>query len=116
MMSSDKPEKPGKEGFVFSCIALKKAISQKEVGQRGGIDSKDVSRLLKNDQLKEESREKLLLGTGATPSEVAGATACWEALEPDPELMDEERAVIESEILERSRRDRKVFKQMALRS
>lgn len=113
MMSS---RKPGKDGFVFSCIALKKGVSQKEVGVRIAAPDATVSRLLKKDRLDEGDRAKAVLGTGATPSEVAAATACWEALEPDPELTDEERAVIESEILERSRLDRRVFKQMALRS
>ena len=113
MMSS---RKPGKDGFVFSCIALKKDISQKEVGARARENDSKVSRLLNKDRLDEDGRAKLVLGTGATPSEVFAATACWEALEPDAELTDEERAAIEAEILERSRLHRKVFKQMVLRS
>lgn len=108
--------KPGKDGFTLSCIAVWNGLSFKEIGQRTKIDPKRVSRLLHSDELKPELFEELLPAAGGTPADVAGATACFEALEPDPDLTAEERAVIESEILARSRRDRAILKQLALRS
>jgi len=53
---------------------------------------------------------------GGTPAEIAAATAYFEALEPDPDLTEEEREVIETEILARSRRQRETLKQLALHS
>ncbi len=113
MMSTDKP---GRDGFTLSCIALRNDLFQKEVGRRAKIEPKRMSRLLRADDLEPGLFGKLLLAAGGTPADVPGCVACFEALEPDPDLTVEERAVIEAEILERSRRDRAVLKRLALRS
>ncbi|HWN43408.1 MAG TPA: hypothetical protein VNW71_14365 [Thermoanaerobaculia bacterium] len=111
-----KSRPPGDRAFVVTCIALKKDFSNKDVGGRIGMASKEVSRRLRKESLDDAAFEQLLAGVEAKPSEVAATTACFEAMEPDPDLTDEERAVAETVILENSRRDRAVFKEMALRS
>lgn len=111
-----KSRPPGDRAFVVNCIALKKDFSNKDVGGRIGMDSKEVSRRLRKETLDDQAYEQLLAGVEAAPSEVAAATGCFEAMEPDPELTEEERAVVESVILENARRDRALFKEMALRS
>lgn len=111
-----KSRPPGDRVFVVNCIALKKDYSNKDVGGRIGMDSKEVSRRLRKESLDDAAFEQLLAGVEATPSEVAAATGCCEAMEPDPDLTEEERAVAETLILENARRDRAIFKEMALRS
>jgi tetratricopeptide (TPR) repeat protein len=111
-----KSRPPGDRTFVVSCIALKKDYSNKDVGGRIGVDSKEVSRRLRKESLDDAAFEQLLAGVEAKPSEVAAATGCFEAMEPDPDLTAEERDVVESVILENARRDRAVLKEMALRS
>jgi tetratricopeptide (TPR) repeat protein len=107
---------PGKGVFVIDCIALKKDLSRKDVAGRIRVPYKRLSRWLRGDSLSEKTFKRILPGTGGTPAEVAAATACFEALEPDPDLTDEEREVIETEILARSRRQRAALKRLALRS
>ena len=111
-----KSRPPGDRAFVVNCIALKKDFSNKDVGGRIGMDSKEVSRRLRKESLDDPAFEQLLAGVEAKPSEVAAATGCFEAMEPDPDLTEEERAVVESVILDNARRDRAIFKEMALRS
>ncbi|HEX5719409.1 MAG TPA: hypothetical protein VF179_24830 [Thermoanaerobaculia bacterium] len=111
-----KSRPPGDRAFVVNCIALKKDFSNKDVGGRIGMDSKEVSRRLRKETLDDPAFAQLLAGVEAKPSEVAAATGCFEAMEPDPDLTDEERAVAETVILENARRDRALFKEMALRS
>jgi tetratricopeptide (TPR) repeat protein len=112
-----KNSRPPIEGtFVVRCIALKKDYGNKDICGRTGLPDSEVSRRLRRESLDKESFEELITGVEGTPAEVAAATACWEGLKPDPDLTAGERDVIEVEILERSRRDRAVLKEMALRS
>lgn len=97
---------PSERAFIIRCIALKKDFSNKDMTGLSGMTDKDISRRLRDGSIDQEAFERLLLGVDATPGEAAAALACYEGLTPDPELTDDERTVIETEILERSRRDR----------
>lgn len=107
---------PGRYPFIVSCIALKKDYFNADISGRSGLDVKEVSRRLRKESLDGQSFDQLLAGVDGTPAEVAAALACYEGLEPDPDLTDGERAILETAILERSRSDRAVLKEMALRS
>ena len=95
---------PAARPFVISLLALLKDLSLKEIGSRIGMEPKKVSyHLQKRHDLNDEVFELLLRGVSATPGEIAAATACYEALAPDPALTQEEKDIVEGEVLEVSR-------------
>ena len=83
--------------LLVSILAVWRGLSQKEVGARMGMDSKQVSYHLRKGELDDPLYERLLAALRGGPAEVAVVTACLEeleALDRDDGLTAEERAEI----------------------
>lgn len=92
--------------LLVSILAVWRGLSQKEVGARIGMDSKQVSYHLRKGELDDPLYERLLAALRGGPAEVAVVTACLEeleALDRDDGLTAEERAEIEKGVLEGAR-------------
>lgn len=92
--------------LLLSILALWRGLSQKEIGARVGMESKQVSYHLRRGELDDPLYERLLAALRGGPAEVAVAAACLEGLEAldrDDGLTAEERAEIEVGVLEGSR-------------
>ena len=92
--------------LLLSILALWRGLSQKEIGARVGMESKQVSYHLRRGELDDPLYERLLTALRGGPAEVAVVTACLEGLEAldlDDGLTVEERAEIEAGVLEGSR-------------
>jgi tetratricopeptide (TPR) repeat protein len=92
--------------LLLSILALWRGLSQKEIGARVGMESKQVSYHLRKGELDNPLYERLLAVIRGGPAEVAVVTACLEGLEAldrDDGLTAEERAEIEVGVLEGSR-------------
>ena len=92
--------------LLVSILAVWRGLSQKEVGARMGMDSKQVSYHLRKGELDDPLYERLLAALRGGPAEIAVVTACLEeleALDRDDGLTVEERAEIEKGVLEGAR-------------
>lgn len=106
--------------LTISFLAFWKGLSQKQVGKGAGMSQKKVSYHLREGNLEDEGLfSRLLRGVRARPVEVEITTACLEnlaALEEDSELKPEERALVETGVLEASRILREEITKLVLRS
>lgn len=92
--------------LVVLFLAIWRDLSQKQLGARSRIPPKQLSRLLRREQLADRDYERLLAALDGRPAQVAVVTVCLEALESlerDDGRTAEERDAVELAVLELTR-------------
>ncbi len=107
--------------LILALLAVVYGKSQKEIGAGSGMDSKEVSQYLKRrrtSELKDEIFDRLLAPLKCPPAAVPIVTTCVEALEAleHDDLTPEERVVVEEEVLQGARLQRKALTEAVHRS
>ncbi|HEX7185544.1 MAG TPA: hypothetical protein VF756_27215, partial [Thermoanaerobaculia bacterium] len=105
--------------LVIKILALWKGLSHKEIGAKSGLTPKKVSALLKKADIKPEDYERLLAGVEGRPAEIAIVSRALDelqALELDHDLTAEERDLVETGVLEATRKFRAILLEAVRRS
>jgi tetratricopeptide (TPR) repeat protein len=105
--------------LIVLMLAERKDISQKQIAPRAGMSPQMVSHHLTRPNMEDKVYAKLLAAVEATPAEIAILTGCHEALESlanDKGLTEEEREMLENQVLEDLRECRAFDRELILLS